>query len=337
MSISFRNQEIISAQLNKDNTLLRETIVLFKELDYKSELVDNNENDDIYKLLSIIIIPDFDVTHFSEIDKNLYYSIKELVQGYNFLRSFIIKPLYKYTEPCPKLDCKEVNGCTSSPDAGFCGLSVVNWKSCCDSHDNCYCRGGDEGDRTECDRKLRSCMTELGCPIWGEIYYRAVQRWGNTHFNYCDDTSIIVVTPETNKCYFSATLQRVRYKGKNIGNDIKYKVGIRLYDSSMNSLQYDSYTNGNKFKHGKTKYPNVRIIDRKLECQEDYVIGIHIEIVEDDILQDDKGDKTSIFNYYCPAIEIRDYSVYIPEKQLIGGKKTARFEFKFEFRGICSQ
>jgi len=68
------------------------------------------------------------------------------------------------------------NGCSNSPD--------FNFTSCCDTHDQCYCTGGNEAARLKCDQALKTCITGKGHPYLAKIYYRAVRKFGKKHFNY---------------------------------------------------------------------------------------------------------------------------------------------------------
>lgn len=68
------------------------------------------------------------------------------------------------------------NGCTGVPDFDF--------GYCCDAHDICYCAGGTEADRKECDLQLKDCIRDSGHPFLAIIYYAGVRLLGGPYFIY---------------------------------------------------------------------------------------------------------------------------------------------------------
>ncbi|MBI4606881.1 MAG: hypothetical protein HY721_33375, partial [Planctomycetes bacterium] len=76
------------------------------------------------------------------------------------------------------------DGCTGVPD--------FNFEDCCDAHDACYCRGGTEFDRLDCDLALYACIATTP-PPWSAplrniklagVYFSGVRAFGSGHFNY---------------------------------------------------------------------------------------------------------------------------------------------------------
>jgi hypothetical protein len=85
---------------------------------------------------------------------------------------------------------KRANGCGGND---LLGALVPNlwFKDCCDAHDICYCKGGTETDRSNCDGAFFSCMSgkceSMGllknwCMGMASIYYRAVRKFGKKYF-----------------------------------------------------------------------------------------------------------------------------------------------------------
>ena len=89
---------------------------------------------------------------------------------------------------------KRRNYCTLAPD----WLPFLGWFgwTCCKQHDELYEYGGDEAARLYADRLLAKCMNDYAKekgPLarWiakraGFVYFRAVRRFGRSHFNYWD-------------------------------------------------------------------------------------------------------------------------------------------------------
>ncbi len=77
--------------------------------------------------------------------------------------------------PSAKSENGRANGCSWSP-GGW-------WVSCCNAHDDCYERGGDEADRAECDARLYRCLVAKRCPL-AALYYAAVRIFGRNFFSY---------------------------------------------------------------------------------------------------------------------------------------------------------
>jgi hypothetical protein len=71
-----------------------------------------------------------------------------------------------------------VNGCTASPDLDF--------QVCCDLHDVCYGRGGDEEDRLRCDAEFHQCIEVHDHEELADLYFWGVRLGGGSFFNYRD-------------------------------------------------------------------------------------------------------------------------------------------------------
>jgi hypothetical protein len=80
------------------------------------------------------------------------------------------------------------------PKKDYCGSFVdvpdinEDVKYCCFLHDECYKKGGSEGDRMRCDRSFADCIEEaLGFPVGdvvSGIYFFWVRYLGHFVFNY---------------------------------------------------------------------------------------------------------------------------------------------------------
>lgn len=72
------------------------------------------------------------------------------------------------------------DGCTLAPD--------LNFRHCCDVHDEAYWRGGTEEDRERADRAFRQCIHDAGHPILDQVYYIGVRiggvPWLPTHWRW---------------------------------------------------------------------------------------------------------------------------------------------------------
>lgn len=52
------------------------------------------------------------------------------------------------------------------------------WKHCCTAHDQAYWRGGTREERKAADRRLRSCVDQVGDAALAELMYRGVRAGG---------------------------------------------------------------------------------------------------------------------------------------------------------------
>lgn len=123
--------------------------------------------------------------------------------------------------PAEKQACS-TNGCTSWPDG--------NYKGCCDSHDICYCHGGTETDRIECDITLYECVKDATNSAYAFLMYMGVRKYGVSHFNYYSAPDVTTTTANSTKTAtrVRAWLDSIWYFGSDIGNDtvMRFRVTV---------------------------------------------------------------------------------------------------------------
>ena len=221
------------------------------------------------------------------------------------------------------------NGCTMSPD--------FNFKDCCDKHDICYCVGGDDNDRFNCDIELYKCIKKKGHPVLASIYYSAVRALGSSHFNYRQRDILItaewledVVTwwpveqddedpPRRKDCKITLSVVSVYYGGKNIGNDWTYMV---LTNGQSKKLLANGTHNHKKTKSYNSKNP-IYQVTKPQGCNATHTLIISTTATEHDGIVDDHGSsnqhhiqvecKESVpytsktFNVYCNIQEEGDW------------------------------
>jgi len=84
---------------------------------------------------------------------------------------------------------KRPNGCSFVPDFGY--------RSCCDSHDRDYIKGGTEAERVASDLRLRECIEKCGNRSLAYVYWMGVRMGGWLFWDYhrgkspeeCEETS----------------------------------------------------------------------------------------------------------------------------------------------------
>ena len=78
--------------------------------------------------------------------------------------------------------CWHSDGCTLP-----FGMKQPKWVDCCDDHDICYCIGGTEADRKNCDDDFYDCVLfRTGNKNAAKLVYDAVRKHGERYFHYVD-------------------------------------------------------------------------------------------------------------------------------------------------------
>ena len=122
-----------------------------------------------------------------------------------------------FAMPTQKQDCVP-NGCTKWPDASY--------KDCCDAHDLCYCKGGNEHDRLQCDIALFDCVKERTNSAYAFLMYMGVRKLGVSHFNYHSEPDVTTTSgnPTPTQARVQIWLDAIHYTGDDIGNDTIMRV-----------------------------------------------------------------------------------------------------------------
>jgi hypothetical protein len=65
------------------------------------------------------------------------------------------------------------------------GQYFPKWVDCCDAHDICYCMGGNDADRLNCDDDFYDCIVaRTGDKKMAKNMYDAVRTHGHRYFSY---------------------------------------------------------------------------------------------------------------------------------------------------------
>jgi hypothetical protein len=237
-------------------------------------------------------------------------------------------------EKAGKDPCTETNGCTDVPD--------FNFKKCCDAHDRCYCRGGDEDDRLSCDMELYNCIKSKGHPHLAAIYYWGVRNFGASHFNYTSSldnkvgrptTTDPSDNPSTPDCKITVSIIQVEYKGENIGNDWTYSAAV---NGQSTRLLHDQTHN-----HGATRYFDTVIYDRTEagRCGDSFNLILSVNATELDPISDDHGSASVSYQVNCEPGLINTYEeeleVIVTDVKRFWPDSTGRLYFLFRIETQC--
>lgn len=213
------------------------------------------------------------------------------------------------------------NGCTLVPN-----ISPAV-KACCDTHDGCYCVGGDSDDRLACDRAFRDCIRAAGYPLIADIYYMGVRTFGTFFFNYAQnetETVVVLPPPDTNNpCTWEAKLINVAYGGDNIGDDWKYQ--LKVQDSPQVVIGEHTVT------HGTNDSQNKVLATGKSTCGEPTNLAIFVTATEVDGVSNDTGSTTASAKFVCDGSTYnKTIKVYVNE-----GFSTAIMTFTIQIKTKC--
>lgn len=240
----------------------------------------------------------------------------------------------KYQNTTADNPCLDSDGCSNVPD--------FNIKSCCDAHDRCYCRGGDDGDRKVCDDELYQCIKRENSSILAAIYRWGVEAFGAGHFN--DKSSLTkeegaptVINPDDNPtnsdCRIKVTLIEVEYKGVDIGDDWTYSVAVD--GESTQLLQNDKHSNG------ATQYFARIVYDKVLtgRCGDKINLNLSANAKESDLADDDEGSKSTLYQVSCEPGNILTYDpelqVNVKEYIPVLADDLGRLYFRFRIETQC--
>jgi hypothetical protein len=230
--------------------------------------------------------------------------------------------------------CTASNGCTMVPDFDF--------KECCDAHDRCYCRGGDEDDRLNCDIQLYECIKSKGHDRLAAIYYWGVRHLGESHFNYTSrhepvtgfPTVIVIVdNPSAPDCHVTVRIIQVEYRGENVGNDWTYTVAV---NGQTTRLLHDQKHNHNATRSfGQLIYDHVE----RGHCGDNFNLILSANATELDPVGDDNGSKSISYQVSCEPDRISTYDhvleVKVKDKKRFYPDSTGRLYFLFRIETQC--
>lgn len=247
--------------------------------------------------------------------------VRELSQIFSVFLDFTQTVAHQHA---PDEEC-DTNGCTGVPD--------FNFEECCNEHDRCYCRGGTEADRLECDEQLYECIKSMGHPVLAWIYYLGVRALGGPHFNYetgeGDQDATPTVEPSSDEevregdCRVTAELLRVQYDGNDIGNDFSFDVAVDGEEESFGERTVD---HGTSDIVGETVYS-----EEKGDCGERVSIDLYAEAREHDAIWDEVGSNSAQVWFDCPGTYEHELEVTLTETYY----GTARLTFVFEIETEC--
>lgn len=72
------------------------------------------------------------------------------------------------------------DGCSAFPDGTFDHQSL--WAECCIQHDIAYWKGGTYEERLKADKKLESCVADIGQPGIASLMLNGVRAGGSPYF-----------------------------------------------------------------------------------------------------------------------------------------------------------